>query len=209
MDISRRSVLAGGATIGASALAGCIGGGGGDKVEELPTPTIGQDDAPVTVQAFEDFACPHCGTFALEILPAIVEEYVEPGDVRYEHHDFPLGDPTSTLGDPSWRWQAASAARAVQDAQGDEAFFQFVKGIYLNIDKNSVEVLGALADQLGVDRESVESAARELRYQPVLEADKSLGKEMGVRGTPTVFVNGSKVESYAFQRVSAAIESEL
>lgn len=204
MELSRRSVLRGGATVTAGALAGCLGnsGGGGDQVENLPTPTIGDDGAPVTVQAFEDFSCPHCGTFALQVLPKIVSRYVEPGDVQYEHHDFPFVD-------PDWSWQAASAARAVQEGQGNEAFFEFAKGVYQNMDSKSIDVLGKLAERVEADREAVESAARDLTYKPVLESDKSLGKQKGVQGTPTVFVNDQKLENYAFETVSSAIDSTL
>lgn len=206
MELTRRSVLGGGATITAGALAGCLGGGdggGGDTVESLPTPTVGSEDASVTVQGFEDFACPHCGTFALEVLPRIESEYVESGDVVYEHHDFPL--PV----DPEWSWQAASAARAVQDAKGNEAFFEFTKGVYQNMDSKSIDVLRTLAERVDADPDAVESAARDLTYKPVLESDKSLGEEKGVQGTPTVFVNDQKLENFAFETIASAVESHL
>ena len=205
MELTRRSVLGSGAAITAGALAGCLGGdggGGGDTVDSLPTPILGSEDAPVTVQGFEDFACPHCGTFALEVLPRVESEYVESGDVVYEHHDFPFVD-------PEWSWQAASAARAVQDTQGNEAFFEFTKGVYQNMNSKSIDVLRTLAERVDADPDTVESAARDLTYKPVLESDESLGKQKGVQGTPTVFVNDQKLEDFAFQTIASAVESHL
>ncbi|MFB6113665.1 MAG: thioredoxin domain-containing protein [Halodesulfurarchaeum sp.] len=205
MELTRRSVLTNGAVLGLGTLAGCTGGGGsggasGDTVESLPTPVLGEEDAPVTVKAFEDFACPHCKTFALEHLPRIRSEYVETGTVRYEHHDFPL--PV----DPKWSWKIPSAARAVQDTVGVSAFFEFAEIMYGNMNAYSLELVGNAAEQVGADPETVRNAAQTERYRPVVRADLQAGKQLGVTGTPTVFVNETKAEDYTFGTVSDLIE---
>ncbi|MFB6267154.1 MAG: DsbA family protein [Halodesulfurarchaeum sp.] len=203
MTHTRRDTLTAGATLAAGTLAGCLGGGGSGKtVESLPTPALGPADAPVTVMGFEDFACPHCRTFALQHLPQLVSEYVEPGTIRYEHHDFPFVNPT-------WSWKVASGARAVQDNVGVDAFFTYSKQLYRNMSNYSLSVIGRLAEDVGADPETVRSAADELWYRPVLEADKQKGQEMGVQGTPTIFVNGQKAPDYSFQTVSSMIETQL
>jgi len=202
MTLSRRAALRSGTAIAIGGLAGCLGGGStAERVDSLPAPTLGSADAPVTVQAFEDFSCGHCGTFALQVLPQIVSEYVEPGEVRYEHHDFPFIS--------EWSWKAASAARAVQDNVGNEAFFAFSKGLYRNMDAYSLDLVGSLAAEVGAEPETVRAAAADLVYKPVLEADEELGRQKGVQGTPTVFVDGQKVANYSFGTVSNSIESRL
>ncbi|MFB6256669.1 MAG: thioredoxin domain-containing protein [Haloplanus sp.] len=123
MERTRRAYLAAAAGLGLGATAGCLGGSSGGAngctiedeptVGELPAPTLGSSDAGVTVMAFEDFACPHCATYSLEVFPQLRSEYVEPGVVRHEFHDFPI--PV----DETWSWQAASAARGVQDETDD------------------------------------------------------------------------------------------
>lgn len=203
MHLTRRAALRAGTLVAAGGLAGCLGdGGAGNTVDSLPAPTKGAADAPVTVQAFEDFACPHCKTFANQVLPRIESEYVESGEVVYEHHDYPFVD-------PEWSWKTASAARAVQDNQGNAAFFEFAHGIYRHIGSYSLDAIGTVAESVGADPDSVRSAASDLVYKPVLEADKSLGKQQGVTGTPMVFVNGEKQPDFSFSTVSSAIESEL
>ncbi len=203
MALTRRAALRSGSLLLAGSVAGCLGGGsGGETVQEMPSPTIGPDDASVTVQAFEDYACPHCRTFAVQVLPRIESEYVSGGDVKYEHHDFPFVH-------PDWSWKTASAARAVQDEQGDEAFFEFSHKLYQNMNNYSIDLISTLADAVGADPEPIADAARNLTYKPVLEADKELGKQKGVQGTPTVFVDDQKAQDFSFETVSQLIESRL
>ncbi len=202
MKLTRRAAIGSTAALAVGGLAGCLGGNSGETVDSLPSPTLGPENAPVTVQVFEDYACSHCGTFALEHFPQIVSEYVEPGEVRFEHHDFPFVD-------GEWSWKTASAARAVQDTVGEEAFFQYSKGLYQNMNSYTLDLIESLAEQVDADPETVRSAASNLTYRPVLEADKEKGSEMGVSGTPTVFVEGEKAADYSFGTVSSLIESNL
>jgi hypothetical protein len=136
MDRTRRAYLAAAAGVGLGTAAGCLGSGSGGAagctiedeptVSSLPAPTLGRSDAPVTVVAFEDFACPHCATYSLEVFPDIRPEYVETGVVRYQFRDFPV--PV----DERWSWQAASAARGVQDEMDDATFFEYAHALFEN-----------------------------------------------------------------------------
>jgi protein-disulfide isomerase len=211
METTRRALLA---AAGGSLFAttGCLssvtsGSGGGDgcdlsareTVQSLPVPSIGPDDAAVTVMAFEDFACPHCRTYHLEEFPPIESELVGDG-VRYEHYDFPI--PVSQR----WSWGAASAARAVQDATDDATFFDYSKALFENQNSFSMSLVQSLAEEVGADGCDVRAAAENERYRPVLEATRQNGVELGVQGTPTVFVNGRSVTA-TFDDVRMAVES--
>jgi len=208
---TRRALLAGVSAGATAAVAGCLGGGGADEeppadaVESLPTPVQGADDAPVTVAVFEDFACPHCRTFAVDVHPKLVDEYVDPGEVRFEHHDFPI--PV----DDRWSWEAPGAARAVQDAVGDEAFFTFTQRLFEEgwsdgSPAYSESLLRDLASAVDADPDTVATAASEGRYRSVLEADREAGLDRGVRGTPSVFVDGTLIDRPDYATISSAIE---
>lgn len=204
MDPSRRSVLRAGAGALSIGLAGCLGSGNsasGATVDSLPTPTLGPDDAPVTVAVYEDYSCPHCQHYVQDTFPQVRSNYIADGVVHYEHHDFPI--PVN----PDWSYQAASAARAVQDTVGTDAFFEFSTKLYDYLGNYSLDVVGRLASDVGADPEVVQTAATDLRYKPVLDADRSKGIDAGVQGTPTVFVNGTALSAYDWQTVSDAIES--
>jgi len=223
---TRRGFLATAGALTAGALAGCAstGGGGGSStsnlthvdvkkpvdvstVSSMPTPVRGDPQSSVTVAVFEDYACPHCAHYATEIEPKVIENYTKPGKVRYEHHDFPI--PVSK----TWSWAAANAARAVQDAEGDDAFFSYTHTLFENqtsyVGRGSTgyDYLATVAQRLGADPTTVAKAAMGGKYDPVLKTDRQKGVTMGVKGTPTVFVNGSATKSYAYDTISAAIDA--
>ncbi|GAA0718465.1 protein-disulfide isomerase [Halorubrum trapanicum] len=220
MERTRRSLLAAGATVGVVGVAGCLGGGGGgggidtgeygcDLTEPTDPnldyrPTLGNPDADVTVRAFEDFTCGHCASYTLDHFPTIREEYVDTGDVHYEHWDFPI--PVNE----TWAVPVASAARGVGARHGDEAFFEFASAAYESQGNYSGEALGAAAETAGADPCAVLSDAEFTAYEEATQSDKSEGESMGVSGTPTIFVNGSPVEGgYAAETVASAIDAEL
>jgi protein-disulfide isomerase len=210
---TRRKFLAGTTAGGAVALAGCTGvlgggssydcsGGDGEKVTEASQPALGPKDAPVTVKVWEDFSCPHCKTFSLEVFPKIREEYVESGEVRYEHHDFPI--PVR-----DWAWGASSSGRAVHEATDGETFFEYAKALFDKQNNYSMGAVGDSADSAGVEPCTAINAAKGDTYRPVVEADRQRGQQAGVSGTPAVFVNGKQPQSKSFEGISSLIESEL
>ena len=46
--------------------------------------------APITVELFSDYECPHCATVFLQVIPGFVADYVKTGKVKLIHRDFPL-----------------------------------------------------------------------------------------------------------------------
>ncbi len=157
----------------------------------------------MTVAVYKDFACPACRQFNEQVKPNVVREYVDPGVVRFEHYDFPLDmhEPDS--------YTAANAARAVQHAADDAAFFAFADALFANQGDLSPGTYETLATDLeaDVDGERVRSAAEGRTYREVVRADKQQGIDAGVRGTPWVFVDGSVVDGFGWERVRAAIEN--
>lgn len=224
MEHTRRSLLAGATAAGVLGAAGCLGGSGGDggSGSSLDTgeydcdlseptdpnldyrPTLGDPDADIVVQAFEDFTCPHCATYKLDHFPTIREEYVDPGEVRYEHWDFPI--PVNE----TWAVPVASAARGVGARQGDEAFFAFSSSVYEAQGSYDGEAIGAAAEAAGADPCAAIADAQFSAYEEASMSDRSEGESMGVSGTPAIFVDGEPVEEgYAAESIAAAIDSQL
>jgi protein-disulfide isomerase len=219
--VTRRRALLGVGGVAASTLAGCLGSGasgsskasidanlpcfessGAKSVDQpLPSPVEGDPNASVVVAAYEDFACSHCQRYNLDILPEIESKYIEPGTIRYEHHDMPVVSELS--------WTAASAARAVQVRAGDEAFWVYAEQLYKNQDFLGPDLYASIADAICLDGEAVRKAAMNQKYRETVTANRKQGIEMGVGGTPTIFVNGNELSSYSFDAISSAIESAL
>jgi len=191
--------------LGTVGTAGCLGLGnsGGESTvtavpETLPPPTRGGGDVTLTVYA--DFACPACRTFHDDFVPPLEEDYITPGIVTYEHRDFPLEmhAPRS--------FDAANAARAVQDATDDETFFAYVDSLFANQRRLSPDVYQSLAGDVDVDGEQVRSAASDRIYRKTITRDLNRGNEAGVRGTPSVFVDGRSVD-LSLEAIRDAIEA--
>lgn len=207
---------------GVVGVTGCLGGDSGSDGEATldtgeydcdlsePTdpdleyrPTLGDPDADVVVRAFEDFTCPHCATYKLEHFPAVREEFIEPGEIRYEHWDFPI--PVNE----DWAVPVASAARGVGDRDGDEAYFAFSSAVYESQGEYSGEAVGSAAETAGADPCTVLADAQFTAYEEASQNDRDEGESMGVGGTPTVFVDGEAVDGYESGSIIDAIESAL
>ena len=206
MPINRRRFLGGAGAALTVAIAGCTDSIPDDAVEDLPAPTQGVDDAPVTVEIFEDFGCPHCKEFNAEISPKLTENYASNGNAKIEFHDYPV-----PVTDASW--PAAMCARAVQDRTGDEDFWTYAQYLFDNQGQLGWNLFREAANELDLDGDAIVRDGRDNKYRPVVQADYDYGDSIGVSGTPTVFVEGERVsppeggtyDDY-YQSIATAIE---
>jgi protein-disulfide isomerase len=198
---TRRGFVTAGAAA-AVALAGCSGGSGidPDAIDSGDRPALGDESAPVTVTVFEDFACPHCRRFNAQVKPAIEQQYVDSGDVRYLHADFPI--PV----DETWSYAVASAARAVFDEAGNDGFWSFATAVYDHQGNYSLDTVESVAEETAGAGETARSAAENDSYRDTVDEDRSIGERWGVNGTPSVFVDDEQVE---IDSIGDAIESRL
>ncbi|ELY88158.1 disulfide bond formation protein [Natrialba hulunbeirensis JCM 10989] len=205
MNQTRRAFLGTTTAVGLGVVAGCLGS------EDPPEPPVtGNPDADVTVTVYEDFSCPFCRDFKLGVFPELEEQYLEPGDVRYEHRDFPVID-------SPWSWEIPSAAREVFESAGNDAFWEFTTEIYAYQGSYNYGAIEGVADEVGADGSAVREAAEDESHRSTIEADRSYGDSNSVGGTPAVFVDGDAVEFYesedfeamALEETSAAIDAAL
>lgn len=222
--LSRRQLLSGLAAVTVTGLAGCSSLTAQaqnstdeeiERVESLPVPIMGslEADPVVTVSAYLDYSSALCRSYMNDVFPTIEGTYLTTGKVRYEHHDFPI--PINR-----WSWDTAIAARAIQDHLDPEVpqtqagmahFWEFTKLAYEHQPTYSVDRLSSIADT--VDRENtagefVEQAIEYEQYLPVVETSRYKGIKQGVRGPPTIVVNGEQVDPTT-DALKEAIESEL
>ncbi len=186
---TRRGFLAAGAAVSV-ALAGCSSDTSidPDAIDSGDRPALGDEDAPVTLTVFEDFACPSCRQFKTQMTPAIVEQYVDPGDIRYLHADFPI--PV----DDTWSYAVAGAARAVFEEAGNDAFWDFASAIYDHQNNYTYDAIETVADEVAGLGAVARDAAENDSYREYLDDERSLGERWGVRGTPSVFINDEQAD---------------
>lgn len=169
---------------------------------------IPNEDAKVLIVKFNDFQCPACGHSHESYKPILAKyEAQYPGVVRVVLRDYPLSskcNPSSQTDLHPGACDAAVAARRARERGRGEAMEEWL-----------------YTHQQGMTPESVRQAAREVgqvtdfeeKYASTLEqvkADIALGNQLGIRSTPTFFINGVKVEGeWAPQYFDQAIAYEL
>lgn len=147
----------------------------------------GLDTAPVTIEEFADFQCPACKLFHDTIEPTLVSDLVASGKVRLVFREYAF------LGNESvWAAQAAECANdqgkfwayhdALYDRQGGEN-----KGIFT---KTNLKNIGR---DLGLPP-SFNTCVDSDKYAAAVRAETADGQSRGVKATPTLLVNGTKIE---------------
>ncbi|MFZ0886103.1 MAG: thioredoxin domain-containing protein [Candidatus Acidiferrales bacterium] len=86
----------------------------------VPMKSLGNKNAPITMEVFSDYQCPSCGNFFEVTLRPMINEYVAQGKVYLIHHDFPL-QMHAHSGDAA-RW-ANAAAKIGEFQEVDAALF--------------------------------------------------------------------------------------
>ena len=102
--------------------------------------------------------------------------------------------------------QAAVAALAA-DRQGK--FWEFHDELYKNYSRLSEEKIQEIAQQLGLDTAKLDQDMKSPEINAIVEKDLRDGQEAGVRGIPTIFINGRLLRDRSFAGFQAAIEREL
>jgi protein-disulfide isomerase len=149
--------------------------------------TMGNPDAPVRIDVFEDFQCPSCRAFTENYEPQLIANDISSGRVYYVFRQWPFIGPESL--------QAANASMCA-NAQG--RFWEYHDMLFANQTGENVGAfsdrrLVAFAEQLGLNMSDFNSCFKSNDYQAEIQNDYSEGKQMGVTGTPAVFVNGVQI----------------
>ncbi len=159
-------------------------------------PSHGPANAPVTVVVFTDFQCPACAQ-THPVVDAVAQEF---GDkVRLVVRDFPL----------SMHPQARKAAEAANAANAQGKFFDYINILYKNQSKLDIVSLKGYATAMGLDRTQFDAELDSGKYAPEVEKDMADGEDYGIQGTPTIFINGVRLEQLSSEAIRAAINDAL
>lgn len=156
---------------------------------------LGPADARFVVREFSDFQCPYCARFAERVLPELKERLLARGDVRFEYHHLPL---------PSIHANASLAAEAAEcaaDVEPEQGFWLLHDTLFER--QRAWESLGdpapyftRLAGEVGLDEKAVADCLDERRHAQRVREAYQHALQLGLSGTPTVFVNGLKVRNH-------------
>ncbi len=150
---------------------------------------IGKVGAPIVIVELSDFGCVYCAKHALETLPALETEFVETGKVFYKHIPFIIGMfPNSDR-----------AARAAECAGEQDRFWAMHDSVFTRQKdwKKGSDADGlfrSIARGVVADEASWSSCYDARRVDQRTTAASALAARLGVRATPTFFINGQMVE---------------
>jgi protein-disulfide isomerase len=171
-------------------------------------PVLGQEDAPVTMLVYEDFACPFCKQFEENAMPQIVENYVDSGQVKVVWKDRPLPNLHP------WAEDAAATMECVYREGGNDPFWAVKDKIFANQDSISTSNVQSKIKQWaadeGVSQSAVQSCLDNGNPMEEVNTDSTNGQKLGASGTPTAYVNGEElVGAQPYSRFESIIEDAL
>ncbi len=166
---------------------------------------LGPADAPITIIEYSSLTCPHCAALHRDALPKIKEIWIAEGKARLVFRHFPLD-------------AMALRAAAVADCIEGERFFGFLDLLFKSQKRWAksnppLKALGQLARLAGMSQEKFESCANdEAQMDRILERRQDGTQTYDVKSTPTLIINGRKVQGARdfdhFEKIFKEIVSE-
>ena len=151
---------------------------------------LGDPNAPVKIVEFSDYQCPFCQRYALQTMPRI-KEMINQGRVYYEFKDFPIASLHPLA------YKLHEAALCVQaDAGSDgfwmahDLFFGRAEAFQQSSEPAMADAIASELGQLNLWNSSVEACYSNQTYAAEVEATIAEGAQLGLRGTPSFFIDG-------------------
>ena len=159
-------------------------------------PVKGNKSAPVTIIEFTDYQCPTCAQ-QQPIIEDLMKEY---GDkVKLVIRDFPLNQHPD----------AFKAAEAAEAAREQGKYWEYIAILFQHQSALGVDKLKEYASQLNLNRDKFDAALESGRLADSVRRDIQDGMKLGLNSTPTIFINGRKVNEKTREALKAAIEASL
>ena len=182
------------------------------KIDVAGRPVRGNPDAKVTIINYDDFECPFCARMHSTLMTEILPQY---GDkIKIIYKDYPLSM-------HPWAKHAANNANCLAKESGP-GYWEFADYVHANqraISGNQKDVQNAFNEldhiTLDIGKKNGADATRLqacIKAQPddVMKASVAEGDSIGVNATPTVFVNGERLEGAVdTEEVKAALNQRL
>jgi protein-disulfide isomerase len=168
-------------------------GDAGTLLERARGEVAGTPGAPVQIHVFSDYMCPACAHWAGVIEPPLKAEFVETGRAVLTYYDFPLQGHRHSF-------VAARAARCAGDQGRFWAYHDHLFGTqqtWMYSASTPTSYFQQLAGTVGLDQRQFDSCLRSDTHAELVTANLRLGETLGVRGTPTVFINGRQLGDWS------------
>ena len=159
-------------------------------------PFKGPANARVTIAVFDDYQWPYCARLE-PFFQQVLDKY--PNDVKLVVKNFPL---------PNHKF-ARKAATAALAANVQGKFWEFHSQLFKNYKVINDAKIQEIAKELGLDMEKFNKDMQSPTIKRLIARDVSNGRQIGVRGTPTIYINGNALKNRSLPGIYQVIEAEL
>lgn len=166
------------------------------QIDTKNAPVKGDLNAPVALVIYDDFECPYCAK-TVPVLNDLLKRY--PGKLKLVFKNFPL----------RMHKNANAAALAGLAAHRQGKFWPLHDLMFVNYRQLNPGKIRELAAMVGMDMARFERDMKDPALQGRITADMQEGQQIGVRGTPTLFINGRRVQKRSVQAMVQMINEEL
>lgn len=142
---------------------------------------MGRPDAPNVLIDYASFSCPYCAEFYIAVVPELRRDWIDSGKLVMIHRHFPLD-------------VVATRASQLAECAGPDRFFEVAERLFrrqvewLSDGDPMVEMVKVL-EPLGVTDEKAQACFADDRVLDKVLADVQSGQALGVRSTPSIFIN--------------------
>jgi protein-disulfide isomerase len=167
---------------------------------------LGDPNAPVKVDVYEDFRCSACRAYTLNYEPQVIQTYVDTGKAYYTFHSFIVID-GGDGSDASYRAANAAMCAAEQGHFWDYHDILYTNQVTEDASLFTDERLVTMAQNLNLDMTAFNQCYQAKRDAPDIQNDISQAISLKLTFTPSILVNGTLIQSY--NQVTAAIDAAL
>lgn len=167
--------------------------GKSSTIDYKDQPFLGEKSAPVEIVEFGDYKCPHCSEFNKNVLPYIVQQFVQTGKAKLYFMNYAFIAPDSKT--------AALFAETVYQQLGNEKFWKFHELLFANqTTKDGKEntmneaFLKTLLSKVASkdETEKVAKAFEENKANAAFDKDMKTANKLKVQATPSIFIGGKE-----------------
>ncbi len=166
------------------------------ELELSDRPFLGDPNAMMTIVEFADFSCPNCKIFDLALRNFVKENSTK---IKLIFRNFPITD----------NYLMAQASYCAND---QNKFWQMHDKLFSDQSDFSREKINTMAESLGINMDIFSQCIDNGKYNTKISQDLETGLKAGVKGTPTIFVNGSRFQGIVpkdvLQQIFYAVDLE-
>lgn len=161
------------------------------------SPIIGPKDAKVNIVAFLDFQCPYCGQI-YPTLQEVLKKYPKEVNLIIKHY------PLTSIHKAAENAAVASLAAARQKKYKELNDILFKN--YRNINDDSIKTY---AKEAGLDMTAFDKDVKDPELKKIIADDMKQGQKLGVRGVPSIYINGKPLKGRSIDVFTKTIDKEL